>query len=120
MLQLYFKRSKIFLHNIDGLALRYNAIVSTNGAAPVPDWVKHTLTYKWGIKDKSIIDLTPPSAQPLTKEEEEAELAASAVSNGSGGKDAASPLGDDPDDSKDDEPAEKKAKKVAAKNGIKQ
>jgi hypothetical protein len=121
MLQLYFKRAKIFLHNVDGMALRYNAVVSSTGAAPVPDWVKHTLTYKWGIKDKSIIDLTPPSAAPLSAEEQAAEITASAVANGSGGKDASEMLDDDADDKpQDDEPADKKAKKTAAKNGIKQ
>ena len=69
MLNLYFKRAKIFLHTTkEGHALRYNAIVSASGPVPVPNWVKETLTYKCGVKDKSILDLSPVAHKPAQAE----------------------------------------------------
>ena len=62
-LQLYFKRAKSFLLNTEAGELAFNATISGNGPVPVPDWVKETLTYKHGVRDKSIIDLTPPTAK---------------------------------------------------------
>ena len=131
MLQLYFKRAKIFLHTTeDGQALRYNAIISTNGPVAVPDWVRQTLTYKCGLKDASVIDLTPPTAKPRKQEEIDAEAQAYIVGNAGGtSKDAAVMAEAEPEEvlvpagaaaeDEDDEPAEKKAKKAAAKHGIK-
>jgi hypothetical protein len=127
MLQLYFKRAKIFLYTTDaGQALRYNAIISTNGPVPVPDWVKQTLTYKCGLKDSSVIDLTPPTAKPRKQEEIDAEAQAYVVgSAGGASKDASVMAEADSEEAlvpagvEEDEPAEKKAKKTAVKHGIK-
>ena len=128
MLNLYFKRAKIFLHTTEaGQALRYNAIVSASGPVPVPDWVKQTLTYQCGLKDSSIIDLTPPAAKPRSKEAIEAEARAYVVGSAGGAtKDAAvMAAADEPEEvlvpagvEEEDEPAEKKAKKTAVKHGI--
>jgi hypothetical protein len=131
MLSLYFKRAKIFLHTSNtGHALRYNAIVSANGPVPVPDWVKETLTYKCGVKDSSIIDLTPPTLKPRSQDAIDAEAKAYVVGSAGGAdKDAAAMAEEEEkpkaaDDSEDgpeeeSEPAEKKAKKTAAKHGVK-
>jgi hypothetical protein len=59
MLQLYFKRAKLFLSDHEGKSRRFVGPRSDH-AIPVPDWVKDTPGYKYGIKDGSIIDLTPP------------------------------------------------------------
>ena len=128
MLNLYFKRAKIFLHTTDaGQALRYNAIVSSNGPVPVPDWVKSTLTYQCGLKDSSVIDLTPPTAKPRSKDAIEAEAQNYVVGSAGGAtKDAAVMAAAEPEEEsvpvgaeEEDEPAEKKAKKTAVKHGIK-
>ena len=131
MLNLYFKRAKIFLHTTeDGQALRYNAIISTNGPVAVPDWVKETLTYRCGLKDSSVIDLTPPTIKPRKQEEIDAEAQAYIVGSAGGtSKDAVVMAEAEPEEvlvpagaaaeEEDDEPAEKKAKKAAAKHGIK-
>ena len=131
MLNLYFKRAKIFLHTTDaGQALRYNAIISTNGPVAVPDWVRQTLTYKCGIKDQSVIDLTPPTIKPRKQEEIDAEAQAYIVGSAGGAtKDAAVMAAAEPEAEEalvpageveeDDEPVAVKAKKTAAKHGIK-
>ena len=129
MLNLYFKHAKIFLHTTEaGQALRYNAIVSASGPVPVPDWVKQTLTYQCGIKDQSVIDLTPPTAKPRSKEAIEAEAQAYVVGSANGAsKDATVMAAAEPEEvlvpagavEEEDEPAEKKAKKTAVKHGIK-
>lgn len=63
VLQLFFSRAKIFeLINSDDEHLRFVAPISSGGRPlAVPDWVKQTLTYKYGIADGSITDLTPPA-----------------------------------------------------------
>ena len=127
MLNLYFKRAKIFLHTTEaGQALRYNAIVSTSGPVPVPDWVKETLTYKCGVKDQSVIDLTPPTIKPRSQAEIDAEAQAFVVgSSGGATKDAAVMAAADEPESvvedvvEEEESTEKKAKKTAVKHGIK-
>ncbi len=59
-LQLYCKRAKIFRRQT-GDASRGEEVVQipplTN--VTVPGWVKSTLGYELGVKDKSIVDLTP-------------------------------------------------------------
>lgn len=61
MRQLYLNRSKIFIDVSTG-AERRVALTRTAGGKPVgaPDWVCSTDTYKLGVKDGSIVDLTPP------------------------------------------------------------
>jgi hypothetical protein len=72
MLTLFFKRAMIFLHiTEDGASRRYNAIISQRGPVPVPDWVKETLTYQYGVKAKDILDLTPPTKVEKKKMERE-------------------------------------------------
>ena len=129
MLNLYFKRAKIFLHTTEaGQALRYNAIISASGPVPVPDWVKLTLTYQCSVKDQSVIDLTPPTAKPRSKEAIEAEAQAYVVGSAGGAtKDAAVMAAAEPEEvlvpagveDEDDEPAATKVKKTAVKHGIK-
>jgi hypothetical protein len=75
MRQLYFKRTKLFLHDdAEGFSHRYLGEISgARGPVPVPEWVTETKTYADGIKDKSIIDLTPRGAD---KKRQDAELKA--------------------------------------------
>jgi hypothetical protein len=79
---MFFKRSKIFLHSTsDGVNVRFSVGVS-NQPVQVPEWVTETLTYKHGVRDGSILDLTLPAAKP-TKKQIEAEVAATADQGGS-------------------------------------
>ncbi len=57
-LHMHCKRSKIFM-NHDGSSAQ-NVKCSRNETTVAPDWVKDDPGYKNGIKDCSIIDLTPP------------------------------------------------------------
>ena len=60
MLQLYITRSKIFISlDESGTERRFTLGRSTTPQA-APDWVRDTVTFKYGIRDKSIVDLTPP------------------------------------------------------------
>lgn len=60
-LQLFFKRSKIFLANHGDRELRFQAPAG-NVPVPAPNWVRKTIGYKLGVADGSIVDLTPPTA----------------------------------------------------------
>ena len=67
--QMYFKRAKIFLEQTDKGEQRF--IASVGGPVQVPNWVCKTLGYKYGIKDGSIVDVTPPKhVAPIVDEEE--------------------------------------------------
>ena len=68
MLECYFKRAKIFLLNDENGERRYTASVNANGTTTrdVPDWVRDTPTFKMGLKDRSIINLT--SVEPVAEE----------------------------------------------------
>ena len=60
-LQLFVKRAKIFTLTVDGVEKRCQINPNPGAGAQVaPDWIADTLTFKLGIKDKSIIDMTPP------------------------------------------------------------
>jgi hypothetical protein len=59
---LYFKRAKCFVHSDEGTK-KFLAQPGPN-PQPVPFWVAQTATFKQGIKDKSIINLTPPEQMP--------------------------------------------------------
>ena len=61
MLSLYLKKAKIFFDNSSGAERRFSSVPS-NHPVQVPNWVKGTLGYAYGIKDGSIVDLTPPKA----------------------------------------------------------
>ena len=80
MAQLFFKRAKIFLSTKPGgESLRYSAVVTTGAPPKVPDWVRETDTYRHGIADGSIIDLTPPVRHRGAKQVKAKEAAPSPV-----------------------------------------
>lgn len=71
MAQLYFKRSKIFM---DGNKTIKHA--AGTGPVGVPPWVLETGTYKHGIEDGSIINMTAVATkqeEAFAAEEEQAE-----------------------------------------------
>ncbi len=70
-LQLYFKRAKLFLRDTEGKSERF--VAGVGGPVKTPDWVKDTLGYMHGVKDGSIVDLTPPTL-PVAKAELIAEV----------------------------------------------
>ena len=72
MLQLYFKRAKLFLTEQNGKEERFTAPVG--GPVSAPDWVKGTDGYKYGVKDGSIVDITPPKSVTEVEEAPEPEV----------------------------------------------
>jgi hypothetical protein len=66
---MYFKRAKIFLaQDANGGEQRYLAPVG--GPVAVPNWVCKTMGYKLGVKDGSIVDVTPPKViAPIVEED---------------------------------------------------
>lgn len=60
---LYFKRAKNFVQNDDAGTKKFLAQPGPN-PIPVPFWVATTRTFLDGIKDKSIVNLTPPDQMP--------------------------------------------------------
>lgn len=118
MRQLYFKRAKMFLAVVDGVEKRAQGSISANGPEPMPDWVTETLTYKLSIKDKSIIDLTPPSHKKgVAAEVTDVKYTESA----SVGKDAVAALAeaDEPEPVDDDEEVKPTAKSARVPAGLK-
>jgi hypothetical protein len=74
MLQLYVKRAKIFLANVNGHEVRCT-LGKQEGPQDAPDWVLHAPGFREGIADKSIINLTPPKPEkqefmPASKSEQ--------------------------------------------------
>jgi len=80
---LYFKRAKNFVQSDDAGTKKF---LAQPGPTPqnVPFWVANTPTFKQGIKDGSIVNLTPPEQMPgykpapaavLVEEEPEAPVA---------------------------------------------
>ncbi len=65
LLKVHFTKAKIFFHHDGKGEQRYPVKpgVHTN----VPAWVKTTLGWEMGVKDGSIVDLTPP--EPLSAAE---------------------------------------------------
>ena len=59
MLTLHLTKAKIFFDNSSGAERRFISAAS-NKPVQVPNWVKGTLGYVYGVKDGSITDLTPP------------------------------------------------------------
>ena len=68
MRQMYFKRAKIFLEQTDKGEQRF--IASVGGPVQVPNWVCKTLGYSLGVKDGSIVDITPPKVVAPVVEED--------------------------------------------------
>ncbi len=60
-MQLLFKRAKIFMLEKDNQNLRFSS--GPGGPVPTPSWVVETGTYKNGIKDGSIVNLTVRAAE---------------------------------------------------------
>lgn len=65
-LQLHCTRSKIFIQSGER-SVKCGRGETTN----VPNWVRDTVGYKAGVKDKSIIDLTPGSGNSLPSSSDE-------------------------------------------------
>jgi hypothetical protein len=74
MLQLQTTRAKTFINNASGEGTQ-TVRLAIGRHIKVPDWVKDTLGYKMGIKDKSIVDFTPQDVKALTSAELRAQLA---------------------------------------------
>lgn len=60
---LYFKRAKSFVHAEESGTKKFLAQPGPS-PQPVPFWVAKTATFKQGIKDGSIVNLTPPEQMP--------------------------------------------------------
>lgn len=60
---LVFKRAKCFVDQESGTK-KFLAQAGPASPIPVPFWVARTDTYKQGIKDESIVNLTPPHLMP--------------------------------------------------------
>jgi hypothetical protein len=63
MMSLHFKRAKSFTATVDGGARKFLAQPGFV-AQQVPFWVADTATFQQGIKDGSIVNLTPPALMP--------------------------------------------------------
>ena len=63
MMSLHFKRAKSFTATVDGGTRKFLAQPGFV-AQQVPFWVADTATFQQGIKDGSIVDLTPPALMP--------------------------------------------------------
>ena len=103
MRQMYFKRAKIFLEQTDKGEQRF--IASVGGPVQVPNWVCKTLGYRYGIKDGSIVDVTPPKhVAPIVDDdvEEEAPAMEPVDASEAAADEAASP--DIPDEEEAEEP----------------
>ena len=63
---LVFKRAKCFVtaSDNDNGTKKFLAQANPAGPVPVPFWVADTSTFKQGIKDGSIVNLTPPHQMP--------------------------------------------------------
>lgn len=61
---LYFKRAKNFVQSDENGTKKFLAQPSPNPEARVPFWVASTPTFLQGIKDGSIVNLTPPEQMP--------------------------------------------------------
>lgn len=68
---LYFKRAKNFVQGDDNGTKKFLAQPGPS-PQPVPFWVANTPTFKQGIKDGSIVNLTPPEQMPGYEVVEEA------------------------------------------------
>jgi hypothetical protein len=75
-MSLHFKKAKAFVATVDGGTRKFLAQPGFV-AQTVPDWVADTATFRQGIKDGSIVNLTPPQLMPgykVPKDEPAAEV----------------------------------------------
>lgn len=70
-IKIHVLRSKLFLKQDSDRGRRFMAPANTVVVAP--DWVAGTLDYKMGLKDGSIVDLTPPKPPAKAVVEEAAQ-----------------------------------------------
>ena len=111
LLKVHFTKAKIFFHHDGKGEQRYQVTpgVHTN----VPAWVKTTLGWEMGVKDGSIVDLTPP--EPLAAAEPKPTKAKPAVQDDDPG--AQEPALEEPEDGEgkpaEDEPVEEEDEPVA-------
>ena len=112
MLQLYVTRSKIFIAlDESGTERRFTLGRSTTPQA-APDWVRDTATFKYGVKDKSIVDLTPPKpVAAVVADEPEVE------DSDNGGEDETGAVDETGDSTGDTPPAQAPSTKKAHKGG---
>jgi hypothetical protein len=61
---LYFKRAKNFVQSDEDGTKKFQAQPGAEPVSRVPFWVANTPTFKQGIKDGSIVNLTPPAQMP--------------------------------------------------------
>lgn len=61
---IWFKRAKSFVAEVDGGTKKFLAQQSNTPVHQVPFWVADTKTFKQGVKDESIVNLTPPHLMP--------------------------------------------------------
>lgn len=104
-IRLFFRRTKLFLGSIDGAEARYQGAPSGTGKPDhrVPAWVRGTLTYKHGIADGSIIDLSPVAAQPTGDEKDVSQTYSNQPAIGKDASIIPDPVDED-DDADEDEP----------------
>jgi len=72
-LKVHFTRAKVFQHHNGVAEQRFQVTPGVN--TQVPLWVRETLGWTMGVKDGSIVDLTPPEpiAAPVIAAAEKAE-----------------------------------------------
>jgi hypothetical protein len=106
-LTLHFKRSKLFMLAKESHGeLRFLTGPTREGAIQVPAWVVETPTYKDGIKDGSIVNLTPPEPKIVyVKELPAAEVPSADTEDDDGDGEGDGPKDDE--DLKDEAPAPK-------------
>lgn len=114
-LQLHCKRSKLFMrHN----GKTQEKVTCARGeVTKVPDWVKDQPGYAAGIKDKSIVDLTPPKMVPVPTpviEEENSEVTPQSGEP----EDTPTPV-DDGDGGDDSQPSDEEKKPIKKARGPK-
>ena len=72
-LKVHFTRAKVFQHHNGIAEQRFQVAPGVN--TQVPLWVKNTLGWTMGVKDGSIVDLTPPDPSMFVAKEPDPEHA---------------------------------------------
>ena len=114
-LTLHFKRSKLFMLSGEGQGTkRFQAGPTHGGAIQVPVWVEETQTYQMGIKDGSIVNLTPPKPTIIYRDaptKAEAEVSTDVEEDDSAAEDnVEDPKDEDGADSEDESPTDEAPK----------
>ena len=129
-LTLHFKRSKLFMLSGDKGTKRFITGPTRDGSVQVPAWVTETQTYQMGIKDGSIVNLTPPAPTIIYRDapsKEEPEVSTGVEEDGSTAEDSVveDPKDEDGADSEDESPTDetpkprsRKKKKMSGPAGL--